>query len=120
MKTALVGLLMILSCIASQAALAQDRAAKQERGRQVYEYWCATCHGAGPGQFSPLLPGTAALEFKYKGQVPALLDQRTDMTPAFITTFVRNGVTVMPFFRKTEVSDDDLDALIAYLTRNNR
>jgi hypothetical protein len=33
---------------------------------------------------------------------------------------VRNGITIMPFFRKTEVSDSDLDALIAYLTRNNK
>lgn len=120
MNRATPGVLTILACLACQAVMAQDEAAKRERGRQVYEYWCATCHGPGVGQFSPALPGTAALEFKYKGQVPALLAERTDMSPKFIETFVRNGVTVMPFFRKTEVSDADLDALIAYLTRNNK
>ena len=26
----------------------------------------------------------------------------------------------MPFFRKTEISDADLDALAAYLARNNK
>ena len=33
--------------------------------------------------------------------------------------FVRKGVSIMPFFRKTEVTDADLDALAAYLARNN-
>jgi len=30
---------------------------------------------------------------------------------------VRRGVSIMPFFRKTEVSDADLAAITAYLTR---
>jgi hypothetical protein len=34
--------------------------------------------------------------------------------------FVRKGVSVMPFFRKTEIGDADLDALAAYLARNNK
>jgi (+)-pinoresinol hydroxylase len=29
---------------------------------------------------------------------------------------VRTGVSVMPFFRKTEISDQELDALAAYLS----
>jgi mono/diheme cytochrome c family protein len=33
---------------------------------------------------------------------------------------VRHGVSVMPPFRKTEVSDADLAALSAYLTRTQR
>ena len=28
---------------------------------------------------------------------------------------VRRGISVMPFFRKTEISDKDLEALAAYL-----
>lgn len=35
-------------------------------------------------------------------------------------TFVRQGVSVMLFFRKTEISDADLDALAAYLARNTK
>lgn len=42
------------------------------------------------------------------------------MSPELIRTFVRNGITIMPFFRKTDVSDTDLDALVAYLIRNNQ
>jgi hypothetical protein len=31
--------------------------------------------------------------------------------------FVRNGVAPMPFYRKTEIDDTELAALMAYLTR---
>ncbi len=31
--------------------------------------------------------------------------------------FVRKGVSVMPFFRKTEISDTELDALAAFLSK---
>ena len=79
---------------------------------QVIQYWCATCHGAGPGH-----PGTDALQAKYHGAKPAVLEDRTDLDPAAVRFFVRHGVTVMPFFRKTEISDADLDAIGAYLAR---
>lgn len=82
-------------------------------GKQVYEYWCATCHGPG-------LPGTVALQTKYNGSKPALLIDRTDLPPAVTKAFVRKGVTIMPFFRKTEISDADLDALAAYIGRNTK
>jgi mono/diheme cytochrome c family protein len=81
-------------------------------GHEVYQYWCATCHGAGPGH-----PGTDALQAKYHGSKPALLEDRTDLTPDEVRYFVRHGVTIMPFFRKTEISDADLDAIGAYLSR---
>jgi hypothetical protein len=48
-----------------------------------------------------------------------VLDERKDLTPAFVEYFVRNGASVMPFFRKTEISQRDLDALAAYLSRLN-
>ena len=41
------------------------------------------------------------------------------MTPDFVKPYVRQGITVMPFFRKTEIDDSELDAIAAYLTRNN-
>ena len=100
--------------MASPARGQTPDAATIEKGRAVYEYWCATCHSAGPG-----MPGTAALSAKYKdGSRPAVLAERSDLTPQTLKFFVRNGVSVMPFFRKTEVSDADLDGITAYLTRN--
>jgi mono/diheme cytochrome c family protein len=82
------------------------------RGKQLYTYWCATCHAHGPGN-----PGTQSLEVKYKGAMPAALEDRTNLPPQVTTYFVRNGVALMPPFRKTEVSDADLRDIAAYLDR---
>jgi (+)-pinoresinol hydroxylase len=87
----------------------------QPKGYVEYQRFCSACHGEGVGK-----PGTLALQAKYKGAVPALLDKRTDLTAEFVKMTVRNGVTVMPFFRKTEISDADLNAIAAYLARNNK
>lgn len=84
-------------------------------GYVQFEDYCAVCHGPGPGK-----PGTLALQQKYKDKVPALLADRTDLTAPLIKAYVRNGDYVMPTFRKTEISDADLDAIAAYLTRNNK
>lgn len=103
---------------ASVAKKPTKAAVQIEQGRKLYTYWCATCHGAGVGnEGRAQLPGTAALQEKYQGNPPALLEDRTDLSPEIVSMFVRNGVSVMPFFRKTEISDEDLKAISAYLTR---
>ena len=101
---ALVGTLALASLAPAQQG-APD-------GKAVFDKWCAPCHGDGPGK-----PGTMALQALYKGAKPALLEQRTDLVPQLTKTFVRTGVSVMPFFRKTEISDAELDALAAYLAQ---
>lgn len=63
------------------------------------------------------MPGTAALAAKYSGQVPAALEERSDLTPDVVKFFVRHGVSIMPPFRKTEITDAELDALANYLGR---
>lgn len=83
-----------------------------QRGNELYQYWCATCHGRGPGH-----PGTQALEARYGGMFPAVLEDRTNLTPDFVELFVRNGISIMPFFRKTEINDEELAAIGAYLLR---
>ena len=88
--------------------------AKINEGELVYQKWCIPCHGDGD-----TFPGTIALMAKYKGGVPPVLEHRIDLTPDQVRHFVRKGVSVMPFFRKTEVSDEELEAIAAYLTRNN-
>jgi mono/diheme cytochrome c family protein len=91
-----------------------------ELGRQVFERNCLPCHGPGIGYAPfPELPGTGALRAKYNGKLPALLTERKDLTPELVTYFVRHGVSVMPPYRKTEISDAELAALGAYLGRNN-
>lgn len=97
-----------------------------KRGKEVFDARCRVCHGTytkNPSQgssiyASPEMPGTAALELRYKGQKPALLEERTDLTPEMVAAFVRRGGGgAMPAFRPTEVSSDDLKALGAYLAR---
>jgi mono/diheme cytochrome c family protein len=51
---------------------------------------------------------------------PALLEQRTDLAPEFTSAIVRTGVSVMPFFRKIEISDAELGALASYLAHKTR
>jgi mono/diheme cytochrome c family protein len=107
----------------SGAILAQppDRSAALAEGKQVYDYWCLPCHGPGLGLpgFNAL-PGTQQLQIKYRDtSISPLLEERTDLVPEFVKVIVRQGVSFMPQFRKTEISDAQLDALAAYLTRNN-
>lgn len=82
-----------------------------ERGAAVFNNWCDACHRDADQN----APGTRSLEFKYRGELPGALEKRTDLTPEFIEFYTRNGIATMPFFRKTEISDEDLAALTAYL-----
>ena len=94
-------------------ASAEDKGSPMERGAAVFNNWCSACHSRGPQN----APGTASLQNKYQGSVPAALQDRRDLTPDLVKFFVRNGVAMMAPLRKTEVSDADLDALAAYLTQ---
>lgn len=99
----------------SGTAFAQD-AAVIDQGKTVFEQYCAPCHGPGRGDDgAPMLPGTHALQLKYRGEKPALLEQRSDLPAELIKAFVRNGVASMPPFRKTEVTDEDIEAIAAYI-----
>jgi (+)-pinoresinol hydroxylase len=83
-------------------------------GEQVYIKWCAECHASAMG------PGTQALERRYKGEVPAILDKRAGMPADFIKYTVRHGMLSMPPFRKTEISDAELAVLATYLSSVDR
>jgi mono/diheme cytochrome c family protein len=107
------GVLMGILTAAAVPAFAAD--ANMTDGKNVYEKWCAPCHAPGPKH-----PGTQALEALYKGDKPAALIERKDLTPEIIATFVRNGVSIMPPFRKTEIGDKDLAALGAFLSHGSK
>lgn len=104
------GMLAATALIVTPVSAQQDEHAE---GVRVYTKWCAPCHDPGVEH-----PGTLALTAKYEGQKTGVLLDRTDLPPAVTRTFVRTGVSVMPFFRKTEISDAELAALAAYLARN--
>ena len=116
------GLALVLLAVAAPLAAAQDAAVAN--GKALFARHCAACHGADRSdQGHAMLPGTDALRIKYKGTLPALLEQRTDLTPEVIRTFVRRGTWSMPPLRKTEISDAEIDAVSAYIAdaaRNKR
>jgi len=110
---AVVAVSMMASGLAAQQGTAGAQIADRatlERGEAVYDQWCAACHDPGPRH-----PGTQALEALYEGSKPAALEERRDLLPAVTEAFVRTGVSVMAPFRKTEISDEELAALAAYL-----
>ena len=82
-------------------------------GRAVYAKWCAPCHDPGVTH-----PGTHALTVKYQGVKPGVLLEWKDLPAATVKFWVRHGISVMPQFRKTEISDAELAALAAFLSRN--
>lgn len=102
--------------IAMMMGLAPCQARDQApAGKQVFDRWCSACHAPGHR-----MPGTAALAAKYGKEKPAALEQRTDLEPDLVKYFVRQGVSIMPPFRKTEITDRELDALAQYLNRKSR
>jgi mono/diheme cytochrome c family protein len=103
-----------LACAAvACAASAAEAPDAHSAGRTVYVRWCAPCHDPGVTH-----PGTHALTVKYLGIKPGVLLEWKDLPPAAVKAWVRHGISVMPQFRKTEISDAELDALAAYLSRN--
>jgi mono/diheme cytochrome c family protein len=97
----------VLAC----GAVPVNDPAQISRGEALFQDRCATCHGRGPGY-----PGTQALDYRYQGIMPGALEDRTNLTPEFVEVFVRNGTSIMPFFRKTDLSDAELADIGAYLS----
>lgn len=98
--------------VALSALVRAQPAVERDAGKAVFEHWCAPCHAPGPGH-----PGTQALQALYGGAKPAALEERDDLVPDLTRAFVRSGVSIMPPFRKTEISDVELEALARYLAR---
>ena len=108
-----VALLLAVPVALTSLAWAADAKKPAVSGQAVYEKWCVPCHAAGPGH-----PGTQSLEVKYGGKTPAALLDRKDLSPQAVSAFVRNGVLLMAPFRKTEITDAELEALSTYVAKN--
>ena len=113
----LAGLTILGSALIGSASVlpvhAQTSSDPHAAGRAVYTKWCAPCHDPGI-----MHPGTNALTVKYQGVKPGVLLEWKDLRPETVKQVVRHGISVMPQFRKTEISDADLDALAKFLSRN--
>lgn len=103
---------LVLCGVSSALAQGVPATAAVRSGAEVFHRWCFECHGEGKHS------ATSTLQRKYQGSIPAALEQRSgaQLPEALVRLAVRSGVSYMPFFRKTEVTDRELDALVAYLT----
>ena len=116
-----IALILIVAtevCVAASAAAADsDSKLSIAAGKVVYERACAPCHGKGAGtDGARMLPGAAALEARYQGKLSPYLEDRNDLTADVLKVFVRRGIGAMPMFRKTEISDSEIEAVAAYLS----
>ena len=119
MKSTITRAVGVAFMLCASLAVAQPPAGNSplDRGKQVYDYWCLPCHGEGLGLpgFAEL-PGTQQLRIKYRDAgISPLLTERTDLVPEFVKVIVRQGVSFMPQFRKTEISDAEIAMLKSYI-----
>lgn len=101
--------LWALLCLSGSAWAAGPLTPIQAKGKQAYDHICIYCH-------SPGVWGTNRLARRMDKE-HAVLENRTDLTAAGIRAVVRMGIGSMPPLRRTELSDADVDAIAAYLTR---
>jgi len=96
--------------ISGALALAQAvTAADAANGQRLFMSKCALCHAAGG-------TGTQMLARRL-GNERALLAERTDLQPAYISAIVRAGLNSMPALTRVDVTDAQLDDIATYLTR---
>lgn len=100
------GLTLILSL-----AVGRVVSADTPPGKAIFDRNCATCHARGPGH-----PGTQRLA-ELRGSTKAVLEDRTDLDPAYIRVVVRQGLLEMPPWRPSEIDDTALSQLAQYLAR---
>jgi mono/diheme cytochrome c family protein len=84
----------------------------QQEGKALFEATCVYCH-------NPRGWGTERLKTRLPEERSVLVD-RTDLEPVYIRAVVRNGLISMPAYTPTDLSDAQIDAVAAYLTRNNQ
>jgi len=104
----LVGLMYVSLLALLVASMPSARA--ETSGKQVFDHYCAHCHGAGDA------PGTLQLG-RTRGKDRALLAARSDLAPDFIEHVVRHGLKSMPPFTPSDLNDADLEALVRFLTK---
>ncbi len=103
-RTVLVAALVVAgtgSAIAAQPA---------PDGKALYRERCGMCH-------QTIGMGVSILSRRPGDTSKGLLEERTDLSAAFVRTVVRSGILNMPRVARGEVSDPELAQIASYLSR---
>lgn len=106
--------LFVALCIAVSASAAEpvSLTAEQQQGKLLFEATCLYCH-------NPRGWATERLKTRLS-EDRAVLAERTDLDPAYIRAVVRNGLISMPAYTPTDLSEAQIKAIAAYLTRKRK
>jgi mono/diheme cytochrome c family protein len=103
-------LIFVLALLAAPAFSAETPlSAEQAQGKALFNTNCTYCHSER-GHATTLLS-------KRVGPEKAQLERRANLAPELIRHAVRHGINSMPWFRRAELSDADLQLISTYLTR---
>ena len=112
MRRVLGLLLLTMSLGVAASESAPDGVDTRPRsGEKTWRLFCEGCHKAGTEG-----PGTRVLAARL-GWDKAPLKGRQDLDPAYVKQVVRHGLIEMAPLRPTDITDEELDALIAYLRK---
>jgi len=81
-------------------------------GKNVFDKKCSHCHAPGNEN-----PGTRQLGLT-RGADKAVMEQRNDLNGEYIRYIVRHGLMSMPAFVPTDITEQQMDELIRYLTKD--
>lgn len=108
MLATFAGASLLLAACSSKDEGEKPVAERELTGEELYARWCADCHDPGPGH-----PGTLRIEARLPADEASLVSRAN---PAETVRFaVRNGFQMMPPFRMTEISDEELERIVDYL-----
>lgn len=112
----------LLLCVIAGFGAADERSGRDdssmqhETGRAVFDRWCWECHGKD----NPHGSGTWSMRKRDGDARSPYLEDRADLNHAYVEFIVRNGQRFMPRFRYTEISEEELVALSAYLKNGHQ
>ena len=110
MRAARTLVILVIAWAFSVAAAAAD--SPIDTGLLLFTGKCALCHAEG---------GTGAIMLSWRlGKNHSLLADRTDLRAPYVTAIVRSGLRSMPPLTRVEVTDEQLRAIAAYLSRTRR
>jgi mono/diheme cytochrome c family protein len=99
---------------AGNAAAADNATAAQPAldGKLLYAQRCGMCH-------QTIGMGVAILSRRPADESKGFLEERKDLSAAFVRAVVRTGILNMPRISRGEVSDPELGAIAEYLAKGN-